>query len=470
MTNNYSTHRIHAVLILALILLSWQPLAAQTQHQFSVNQAVDYALQNSVAVKSALIDMKIQKQINREITSSAFPQISAGLSVNHFPNVAIQSFPNFIAAATYGVLEQEGVRDGSGNQIISPSDFGFVQAQFGTKWNATGSIDFSQLLFDGQVFVGLQARDASLDFQRKSQAVTEEMIKVNVTKIYYQLVVGATQLTSIDANINRFEKLLAETKAIFEQGFAEKLDIDKVNVQLNNLKTEKVKITNQLSAGNASLKFLMNMPQKEQLILTDTFSEDELKKNILDTAYNYADRKEMQLLEVAKQLGQYNVKRYQLSYLPTVALYGNYAKNAQRNQFDFFGNGPWFTSSLIGLKIAVPIFDGFAKAARVNKAKLELQKTNIQVENLKANIDNDVTKANLLLSSSLITMDTQKKNMELAEKVYNTTKLKYQQGLGSNQEIYTAQTELKVAQNNYFAALYDAIIAKIDFLKATGKL
>jgi outer membrane protein TolC len=309
-----------------------------------------------------------------------------------------------------------------------------------------------------------------LEYQRKTQAVTEEMIKVNVSKIYYQLVVGATQLTSIDANIDRFEKLLTETTAIFEQGFAEKLDVDKVNVQLNNLKTEKIKITNRLSAGNASLKFLMNMPQKDQLILTDALSEDQLKKDILDTAYNYADRKEMQLLEVVQDLGKYNVKRYKLSYLPSVALYGNYAKNAQRNQFNFFNNGQWFTSSLIGLKISVPIFDGFAKAARVSKAKLELQKTNIQVENLKANIDNDVTQANLLLSSSLITMDAQKKNMELAEKVYNTTNLKYQQGLGSNQEIYTAQTELKVAQNNYYGALYDAIIAKIDFLKATGKL
>jgi outer membrane protein TolC len=214
----------------------------------------------------------------------------------------------------------------------------------------------------------------------------------------------------------------------------------------------------------------MNMPQKDQLILTDTLSEDQLKNDILDTAYNYADRKEMQLLEVAQDLGKYNIKRYKLSYLPSVALYGNYAKNAQRNQFDFFGNGQWFTSSLIGLKISVPIFDGFAKAARVSKAKLELEKTNIQIEYLKATIDNDVTQANLLLSSSLITMDTQKKNMELAEKVYNTTKLKYQQGLGSNQEIYTAQTELKVAQNNYYGALYDAVIAKIDFLTATGRL
>lgn len=470
MKHNQTGYRYYAVFILALVMLSWQPTVAQTTNRFSVKQAVDYALQNSLAVKNALIDMQIQKQTNREITSAAFPQLSAGISVNHFPNVAVQSFPNFISAATYGVLEQEGVRDGNGNQIISPSDFGFVQAQFGTKWNATGSIDFSQLLFDGQVFVGLQARDASLDYQRKSQAVTEEMIKVNITKIYYQLVVGATQLTSIDANIDRFEKLLTETKAIFEQGFAEKLDVDKVSVQLINLKTEKQKVENSLRAGNSSLKFLMNMPQQDELVLTDSISEENIKNNILDTSFNYADRKEMQLLEVVKQLGQYNVKRYQLSYLPTVALYGNYAKNAQRNQFDFFGKGPWFTSSLIGLKISVPIFDGFAKAARVSKAKLELQKTNNQVQNLKANIDYDVRQANLLMSSSIITMDAQKKNMELAEKVYNTTKLKYQQGLGSNQEIYTAQTELKVAQNNYYGALYDAIIAKIDFLKATGKL
>lgn len=60
-------------------------------------------------------------------------------------------------------------------------------------------------------------------------------------------------------------------------------------------------------------------------------------------------------------------------------------------------------------------------------------------------------------------MDNQKQNMELAEQVFNTTRKKYEQGLGSNQEIYNAQTELKVAQNNYYSALYDAIIAKVDF-------
>ena len=67
-------------------------------------------------------------------------------------------------------------------------------------------------------------------------------------------------------------------------------------------------------------------------------------------------------------------------------------------------------------------------------------------------------------------MDSQKKNIELAQQVYNATKLKYEQGLGSNQEINTAQTDLVTAQNNYYSSLYDAIISKINFLQAAGKL
>ena len=443
---------------------------AQKTNEFTVQQTVDYALKNAVQVRNALIDLKIQQQTNREITASAFPQISGTVSTNYFPNVAVQSFPNFIAAGTYGVLEKEGVKDGNGNAILSPNDFGLIQAQFGTKYTANAGLDISQLLFDGQVFVGLQARKAALQFYAKQAEVTQQMIKINVEKIYYQLVVGRQQLTSVDANISRFTKLLNDTKEIYKQGFAEKLDVDKVSVQLNNLLTEKIKTQNQLDAGNAGLKFLMSMPQKEILLLTDSLSEDKLKENILDKDYNYADRKEYQLLQLGKKLNEYNVKRYKLSYLPTLAAFGNYYKNAQRNKFNFFNNGTWFTSSLAGVKLSVPIFDGFAKAARVSKAKLELEKTNNNLEQFKSSIDNDVEQATLKITSSLLTMDAQKQNMQLAEKVYNTTKIKYDQGLGSNQEIYTSQTELKLAQNNYYSALYDAVIAKIDYLAAIGKL
>ena len=422
---------------------------AQKTNSFTVEQAVAYAKQNNVQVKNALLDYQVQQQTNREITSAAYPQLSANGTFQDFLKIPISLLPGVITGGAPGT---------------------FIPVQFGTKFNASGGFDVSQLLFDGQVFVGLIARRKALDFYAKQTEITEEMINVNVQKIYYQLVVGKQQMTSIDANITRFEKLLNDTKEIYKQGFAEKLDVDKVSVQLNNLQTEKIKVQSQLDAGNAGLKFLMNMPQKDLLVLADSITEDKIKNNILAGDYKYEDRKEYQFLTIAKTLNEYNVRRYKLSQLPTLAAFGSYSKNAQRQTLDFFQGGSWFTTSVIGLRLSVPIFDGFAKSSRIQKAKIEVQRSNNSLEQLKASIDNDVVQARLKISAAVITLDNQKRNIELAEKVYNTTKTKYEQGLGNNQEIYNAQTELKVAQNNYYGSLYDAVIAKIDYLKATGKL
>ena len=456
--------------IVSMVLLTAGAFAQQ-ENKLSVQQAVDYAMKNTTQVKNALLDVKVQEQVNKQITASAYPQVNASAGFTHYPNIAVQSLPNFISPATYQVLVDEGVKNGAGNTIAFPAaGFGTIQAQFGVPWTANAGVDVSQLLFDGQVFVGLMARGAVLDFYKKTAEVTQEQIKANVMKIYYQLVVGKSQLASLDANIARFEKLLNDTREIYKNGFAEKLDVDKVMVQLNNIKTEKEKVVNALNAGNSGLKFLMGMPQKEILTLSDTLSEAAVKDDILNATYDYKDRKEFQLLSVAEKLGTYNIRRYKLSKLPTVAAFGSYSKNAQRSAFNFFNNDEWFTTSVVGLKITMPLFDGFKKNALIQQSRYELQKTQNNIAQLKLNIDYDVEQSRIKMTTALLTMDNQKKNTELAEKVYNTTKLKYEQGLGSNQEIYTAQTELKVAQTNYYSSLYDAITAKIDWLKATGKL
>ncbi|MEO7961726.1 MAG: TolC family protein [Ginsengibacter sp.] len=455
------------------LLLSFSAYAqkdsASAVHIFSAKQSVDYALQNAIQVKNALIDIKLQQQQNKEITASAFPQITGSGNINYNPNVATQSFPNFIAAGTYGVLVQNNVKDGSGNPITAPNDFGIIQAQFGSKYSWSGGIDINQLLFDGQVFVGLLARKAAILNAELAADVTKEQIKANVYKIYYQLAVGKRQIGTLDANIANYEKLLHDTRIIYENGFAEKLDVDKVQVQLNNLQTQKLKTQNQLDAGNAGLKFLLNMPQRDELLLSDTLSDDDIKSNTLDEEYSYADRKEIQQLKNSLKLGEYNVRRYQFTKLPTLSLAGNYSKSAQRQKFDFF-KGPYFTSSFVALRLNVPIFDGGAKNARIASARLNLLKSENSLDQLKASIDNDIAQSRINMKSAIYTLDNQKKNIELAQSVYNTTKLKYEQGLGSNQEISNAQADLVAAQNNYYGSLYDAINAKIDFLKAAGKL
>lgn len=445
--------------------------ASAQQHVFSVDQAVDYAMQHAVQVKNALLDIKIQHQTNRQVTSAALPQVNGSVSVTHYIDIPVQSIPNFISPATYQVLIDEGVKDGNGNPVTFPAGgFGNLAFPFGTPWNASAGVEVSQLLFDGQVFIGLKARKTSMEFARAQADVTIEQIMVNVRKIYYQLIIGKQQMGTIDANIDRFGKLLNDTKAIYENGFAEKLDVDKVTVQLNNLLTEKIKLQNQLDAGYAGLKFLMHMPQKDTLILTDTLTVDWLKDGLLDESYEPKSRKEFKLAQSVVKLSSFNVQRYKLSALPTVALFGSYTKSAQRQSFNFLNDDSWFTATIVGLSMKVPVFNGFNRTAKLKAAKYELEKAQNNLEAVEALINREVLDARLKMISALQTADNQKRNMELAEKVYNTTVLKYGEGLGSNQEIYTAQTELKMAQNNYYSAMYDAVIARIDYLKATGKL
>lgn len=465
----YLTGPLKSILAILSVTVSLCAFS-QTRHEMSAKQAVDYAAKNNVQVKNALVDVDIQLQTNREITAMAYPQLNGNIGTTYNPNVAVQVFPNFIAAGTYGVLAQERVKDGNGNAIVSPNDFGLIEAQFGTKYNANAGVDFSQILFDGQVFVGLKARKTTIEFQKKNVEVTQEQIKANIYKIYYQLVVSKTQIELLDANIARLDSLLRDTREIYKNGFAEKLDVDKVSVQIANLQTERVKALNTIENGYYGLKFLLGMPIRDSLVLTDSLSDQQIKDGILENSnYQYSDRKEFQYAELGRKLGEFNIRRYRLAKLPSASLTAGYSKFAQRNKFDFY-KGDYFTASSISLRINVPIFNGFANDARIRRAEYELQQNLNNIENLRLSIDNEVIQARTNFKSAVATMDYQKKNMALAVEVYEQTKKKYEMGLGSNLEITVAQTDLKGAQTNYVNSLYDAIIARIDFLKATGKL
>ena len=419
-------------------------------HSFSLEQCVDFAQKNNVQVKNSLLAIEVQAQTNREIAAAALPTVNTNLGGTNYLIIPTSLLPGQIFGGTPGT---------------------FIPVQFGTKFNANYGASIQQLLFDGQVFIALQARATSIDLQRKNSALTQEAIKTNIYKIYYQLSASKTQLNILDANINRIKALAHDAEIMYKNGFAEKLDVDKISVQLNNLETEKLKANNSVAIGYMGLKMLMGMPVKDSLVLTDVINESSLTNDVLsDADFQYNVRKDFQYLNTVKKMNEFNVKRYQLSNLPTVSMSGSYSKNAQRSKFDFFEGGNWFNTSLVSLNINLPIFNGFATDARIKRTKIELKQTENQIESLKNNIDNELNQSKLNYMSSVATVQFQKKNMELAERVYQQTKKKYEAGTGSNTEISAAQTDLVSAQNNYMNALYAALIAKVDLLKASGKL
>ena len=441
------------------------------KHAFTLKQAIDYARKNNVQVKNALLDIQRQQQVNREVTAMAYPHLNASISTVFNPGIATTVLPNFISPSTYQVLINEGVRNGSGNPIQMPADFGFIEAQFGTRYSANAAVSLSQILFDGQVFVGLLARKATIEFATQNAAVTEEMIVANVAKVYYQLVVSRTQVELIDSNLALLEKNLRDTRILYENGFREKLDVDKTEVQLANLRTERNKVMNQVSNGYYGLKLLMGMPVADELTLTDRLAESFVMDGALQAeAYKYEERKDYQYAQIGKRLNEYNLRRYKLSQIPTFSMSAVYAKNAQRSTWNFLGRGDWFTISNINLNLAVPIFNGFVTKSRIQQSRIDLRKTENQIDALKNSIDREVASAKNNFTSALERLNVQRRNQSLAEQVYQNTKKKYEIGTGSQIEINVAQTDLKAAQTNYITALYDAVISKIDFLQATGKL
>ncbi|MEO6228779.1 MAG: TolC family protein [Ferruginibacter sp.] len=449
MMEKIKPHKL-GLLAIAMVFASGT-VFAQTTNEFTVKQAVDYGLKNAVQVKNALLDVLLQEQSNREITSAAYPQLNANGSFTDYLKIPTNLLPGEFFGQPAGT---------------------FIPVQFGTKYNANGGFTLTQILFDGQVFVGLQARKTSIDARRKAAEITQENIKANIYKVYYQLVVSKTQIELLDANLARLQKLDHDTREIYKNGFAEKLDVDKLSVQIANLQTEKLRALSSIQNGYTGLKVLMGMPQKDSLMLTDSLSDEQIKEGILESAdYKYTDRKDYQALLLNSKLNQYNIKRYQLSRIPTLSFNANYSKQAQRTNFDFFkSGGSWFTTSYIGLSLNIPIFNGFRINSQISQARLQLQQTQNQIEGLETSIDNDVSVAKNNFATATATMDYQKKNMELAELVYEQTKKKYEVGTGSSTEINTAQVDLKTAQTNYINAMYDAIIARIDLLKAVGKL
>src|SRR5436190_751385 len=170
---NWGKGFITARLEVQFKVLAQEQQQPPVKHEFTAQQGVEFAQKNNEQVKNAMLDVQVQEQVNRNITGMAYPQLNANFGTTYFPNVAVQSFPNFIAAGTYGVLAAEGVKNGNGEAIVPPTNFGNIEAQFGTKWNATGGVSLSQILFDGQVFVGLQARETAIDFSQKNVEITQ---------------------------------------------------------------------------------------------------------------------------------------------------------------------------------------------------------------------------------------------------------------------------------------------------------
>lgn len=461
----YRIERISFLFVMLLLLV--QGVArAQNTYELTVKDAVDLAYKNVVELKNAQIDYRIQEAVNKETSGRALPQISANLGTQYYLKLPQILFPNAAEAGIYNVLVRENLLP-QGTKVPLPT----LQAiSFQQPWNMNVGATVQQLLFQPDVFVGLQARQTALDLSNSIIAQTREKIKDSAYRRYYAILIAQKQLYFLNEGVKRLEKLYRDDSIMYKNGFAEKLDLDRVQVQLNNLKTTASIVESSVNISYAALRFALGVAQNDSVVLKEELSTEAIKENVLDDNFKYEDRAEIRTLDYAKRLRELDAKRHRIGYLPTVALAGNYSVVGQGQKFFTHPDTRWFKTAFVGVNVNVPIFDGNQRKQKLQQALLNVEKIENNTTLAKQGIDLQQTITREVLKNALLNLDAQERNMKLAESVYNTTKKKFEVGLGSSFEVLQSDNDWQQAQANYFNALYNSIIARISYLTSLGKL
>lgn len=472
-----------ALLFFALCMFSSGWIHAQDEgagKSFTLEQAIEFAMQNSINVKNAALDERIAKAKVGEVRAVGLPQVNGDVQLVHNTQLS-RFFTRVDTAGGFPPMTQEEKSQSVPflGQTIAAANF------FQLKNSGDAKVSVSQLIFNGSYFVGLKAAKTYKELSLKSSKQTEIQTIEMVTKAFYSVLINNERMDLFDANITRVDSLLKDTRALNENGFAEKIDVDRIRVTLNNLMTEREKFRNLQDLNLELLKFQMNYPMDQNISIVGNIENITLDSLFMEKqTLNYNNRIEYSLLETQRELQKLNVKNNYIAYLPTISAFGNFGYSTQSPTFgglfktetkgfpdtDEAGPDKWYPYGMVGLSLSLPIFDGFNKHYLTQQAKLEQAKVENNFHQLKSAIDLEVSQSDIILKNSIKTVNAQKENVELAEEIARVTKIKYQAGVGSNLEVTEAESALREAQTNYYNALYDAIIAQIDLETALGTL
>jgi len=432
-----------------VLLLGSTSLMAQ---QFGLKEAVDYAVTHHVQVKNAQIDvLNAEAKIN-EIKAIGLPQVNGNFALTN--NVLMQRM--FIPAKIFNPSAAEGE---------------LIAAKFGVENSGFSSIGLSQLIFDGSYLLGLKASAVYKELSQKSLTQSKQSIAENVTKAYYGILVNEKRMGLLDVNISRLDSMLKDTRALQKAGFAEKIDVQRLEVQANNLKTEHENLIRLQELGYTLLKFQMSYPIEEPIQLKDKLETVQLQSIENNLApFEYANRIEYSILKTQENLAELDVKNVKSGYLPRVVFSGSYGANTGANAFGDLFRKQWFDNAAITFGIQIPIFDGFSKKYKAIQSENTLKKVRQSFDLLKSSIDLQRNQSSISLRNALESLREQQANLDLANEISRVSRVKYKQGVGSSLEVLNAEASIKESQVNYFTALYNALIAKVELEKANGTL
>mgnify|MGYP001236789537 FL=1 len=419
----------------------------------SLDECLQMALSNNENLKNSILEENVSKMTSREYLSVGFPQIQfeTGLKYNFEIQKSLIDISKFMP----------GVPEGTEQEV-----------SFGQKYDGIMDLGINQMIFNGSYFVGLAASKALIELSEKQTVRAKVDIIESVNKAYYVVLNTKERLSLVNSNLDRIESLLNDTEILYENGFVEKLDVDRIKVSFNNLNAEKIKAERLYDLSLSVLKFQIGFPVNEKLSVKGSIEDVILSVNEYDIqSFDYSDRIEHSILNTNKRLKSYDLKNNRSQFLPQIYANLSYGYNTSSSEYDlFFNSNRWKNYGTVGLQVIVPIFDGFNKRSKINRSKIVVQQVENQIKFLERSIDLQINQNYIELKNAIESLNVSKDNLVLANEVYNVSEKKYKEGVGSNLEVLDSNNALKTAQTNYYNAYYQAIISKINLEKTLGIL
>lgn len=481
-TRNYTSAMQKLALLIFLLTAS---LAVSAQKAMSLEDCVQYGLSNHPSVKNAQLQVSDAEWRIKENFRTGLPQISAGVSYTGFiqrgglPSSALsfgppvsQGFIDDLQAelTDFPLLSQTmaGLLGGSSSSSDSKLYFSPVHS-------LAGEVKLTQLLFNNSYLLGLKAARYYRDYVMQELAVARYQIKNSVTDAYLPALLISESLKTLDKNIGNLDKMLSDTKAINKAGFAEQLDVDRLDLSLSTLRAERDNLVRQQEIVINALKFAMGMQISENITLTDDIDKLIAQNSDADltSPVDPMNRPEYLTLLKARQLSAIQVDLYGKPWMPTVAGFAQWQPGFQggfgNKGTDGFDKWYYIPSAVAGISVSVPIWDGGVTNAQKQRAIITMQGVDIQKEMLENALELELETARKQYQNANERVNSQQKNLDLAQRIYETTQTKYKAGVGSSFEVTQAEQGLYSAQQALMSARFDMLTARIAIKKALGK-
>jgi len=410
----------------------------------TLQECIDYALTNRPGVKQAVLDQEIGETDIKSALSGWLPQINGTGTANH--NFKQQS-----------------------SQLTNNGQTSLITV--GAKNTSSFILQADQQFLNA----GLIQASKSAKYYRQQYKQSTENAQINtvvdVSKGYYDVLTSKEQLNIISENIARLEKQLKDASAQYEAGLVDKTDFQRAQISLSNSKADRKRTEELLKYKYAYLKELIGYGVEKPFALAVTSSTEMEKDILVDTSsmVNYQDRIEYRLLETQRQLQKITTSYNKLAYMPTLSGFYNYGFNYQNSTISGLYDTN-FPSSVVGLKLSVPIFLGGKRTQEIRKSKLQEERIDLDLVNTKNQINSQYEQAMATYKANLNDLNTNKANVELSRSVYNTMKLQYDEGIKTYLDLMTAETDLRTAQINYLNSLYSLLSSKLDVKQALGTI